>query len=382
MTIRDLQFANRESRISSSNVTSRNLTPGDFLFGHRVLNMLLFLFLVFSLIACKDGASGRIKQKGFVVEAPLNKSTFAINDTISFSIAEKKPVDSMLISTSGKRLFKSEGPVKIKLPASPFGMGREELTVQAWFEDGSTDKQSLSLTIVSDIKPEEKSFKVVNIYPHEPSDYTQGLLIHEGFLYESTGLYGKSHMKKRRLHSGSLEVQTELDKKYFGEGLTLLNDELYQLTWKSNKLFVYNTDLEKKRELDLKGISEAWGLADDGEELILSDGSNKLYRLNPLDLSITGTLGVYDDKGAVSPLNELEYVNGLLYANVYQTDKIAVINPESGKVVAYITKINELLRPEDIHREIGVLNGIAYNPENAHFYITGKNWPKLFEIEL
>jgi glutamine cyclotransferase/nitroreductase len=224
-------------------------------------------------------------------------------------------------------------------------------------------------------------FKVVNTYPHDPKAFTQGLIYRDGVLYESTGLTNQSTLRKVELATGRVLQQTKLDDKYFAEGLTEFNGRLLQLTWKDGLGFVYDRATLAFRE-SFKYYGEGWGLTHDGVRLILSDGeaSSGLRFLDPVSFVETGHVVVKDQGQPVGELNELEFVRGEVYANIWQTDRIARINPATGEVVGWID-LTGLLSPAD-HAGADVLNGIAYDAATNRLFVTGKLWPKLFEIQL
>jgi glutaminyl-peptide cyclotransferase len=224
------------------------------------------------------------------------------------------------------------------------------------------------------------SYEVVRAWPHDRSAYTQGLVFVGGAVYESTGLYGHSSLRKLELASGRVVQQRDLARSYFGEGLTALRNRLYQLTWRSRTGFVYDlASFEPLGEFSYEG--EGWGLTNDGRQLIMSDGSPTLRFIDPASYAVVKTLDVHDVDRPVSGLNELEYVRGEIYANVFQTDRIARIDPVSGQVLGWID-LSGLLSAEDRRAPVDVLNGIAYDPAQDRLFVTGKLWPKLFEIKL
>ena len=226
------------------------------------------------------------------------------------------------------------------------------------------------------------TYEVVNQFSHDQNAFTQGLVYHNGFLYEGTGQYGESNIRKVELETGAVLKQEDLTSNYFGEGITILNEEIYQLTWMSNTGFVY--DLASFDTINTFSYPmEGWGLTDDGESLIMSDGSANLYYLNPDDFNREGQLRVTLEGTPVNRINELEYINGFIYANIYMTDYIYRISPASGRVNGVID-LRGLLDDRVVlqNRWEAVLNGIAYDRENDRLYVTGKLWPYLFEIRL
>lgn len=223
-------------------------------------------------------------------------------------------------------------------------------------------------------------YRIVNTYPHNTNSFTQGLIFDKGVLYESTGLNGRSAVKIVDLKTGKTLKSHELPDNYFGEGIAIIENKIIQLTWRSKTGFVY----DKKTLKLIKKFSyqtQGWGITYDGKYLIISDGSAVLYFMDPNTFKVVGTLEVYGDNGKVSKLNELEYINGEIYANIWGTEKIAKINPKNGRVTAWID-LSGLLNKEDKKNRVDVLNGIAFNSDKGSLFVTGKLWPKMFEIEL
>jgi glutamine cyclotransferase len=224
------------------------------------------------------------------------------------------------------------------------------------------------------------TYEVVNTYPHDPGAFTQGLVFHQGKLYESTGLNGYSSLRQVELETGRVLRKVDLPSQFFAEGLALLNGRLYQLTWQSQRGFIY--DLDSFNMLNTFSYTgEGWGLAHNGRSLIMTDGSSRIRFINPDNFEVQRTVTVQDNRREINYLNELEYIKGEIYANIWQTDRIARIDPESGRVTAWID-LSGLLSPEDRSRGVDVLNGIAYDEAGDRLFVTGKLWPKLFEIRL
>jgi len=222
--------------------------------------------------------------------------------------------------------------------------------------------------------------RVVNIYPHDRTAFTEGLVFQDGVLYESTGLNGQSTLRRVELETGRVLQRYDLPARFFGEGMALYGHRIIQLTWQSHVGFVYDRDsFELQRTFTYP--TEGWGLTHDGQRLIMSDGTAILHFLNPETFEEVGQIEVQDNGRPVLWLNELEYIAGEIYANVWQTDLIARIDPHSGRVTGWID-LTGLLGPEDYAQPVDVLNGIAYDAERDRLFVTGKWWPKLFEIEL
>jgi glutamine cyclotransferase len=222
-------------------------------------------------------------------------------------------------------------------------------------------------------------YKIVHDYPHDREAFTQGLLYHDGFLYETTGMEGKSSLRKVDLTTGKVLQRVDLPGAYFGEGLALWKDKLIQLTWKSKIGFVY--DRATFRQIGSFNYSrEGWGITQDGKRLIMSDGTSTLYFWDPETFKEIGHLDVTDNGKPVKNLNELEYVRGEIYANVWMTERIARISPATGRVLGWID-LPGLLTPAE-RSQTDVMNGIAYDAKQNRLFVTGKNWPKLFEIAM
>ena len=224
------------------------------------------------------------------------------------------------------------------------------------------------------------TYEVVKIFPHDPSAFTQGLLFDEGILYESTGLNGYSSIRRVDLESGKVLALVPLPETFFGEGIAIVDQKLYQLTWQEQTGFIYDKETFALQQ-QFSYPTQGWGITFDGSRLIMSDGTSRLYFWEPETVTQVGTMDVYDENGPVAALNELEYINGEIFANIWQTDKIARIDPTTGAVTGWID-LTGLLPPEERTPAADVLNGIAYLPEGNRLFVTGKRWPKLFEIRL
>ncbi len=224
------------------------------------------------------------------------------------------------------------------------------------------------------------TYRVVATYPHDPGAFTEGLVYADGFLYESTGLRGDSSLRKVEVETGQVVRELRLDDAYFGEGIALVGDRIVQLTFTSGTGFVYRAeDFDMLSEFEYAG--EGWGITYDGARLIMSDGTATLRFLDPRNLAELARIEVTDDGSPVDQLNELEYVSGEVFANVWQTDQIARISPFTGEVAGWID-LDGLLGPDRFEPGVDVLNGIAYDPDRGRLFVTGKRWPRLFQIEL
>jgi glutamine cyclotransferase len=229
-------------------------------------------------------------------------------------------------------------------------------------------------------KTPEFTYKVIHTYPHDSSAFTQGLVYYDGFLYEGTGLKGRSSLRKVRLETGEVLQRTELTPDYFGEGVAIFKNQIIQLTWQSDVGFVYNlSDFHFVRQFSYSG--EGWGLTTDGRDLFMSDGTAEIRVLDPATFAAKRRITVHDGSRHIDELNELEFVDGQIFANVWQTDRVARISPQTGEVLGWID-LKGLLGPMYRVEPGAVLNGIAYDPVGNRLFVTGKLWPNVFEIQL
>lgn len=230
--------------------------------------------------------------------------------------------------------------------------------------------------------PANINYAILKIYPHDTSSYTQGLFWHNNALYEGTGMRGQSKLLVDDLLSGKRSIKVTLPPTDFGEGIALLNNKIYQLTWQEHKVYVYNsTNFKKEKEFEWP--YEGWGITTNGKQLLISTGGSNIYFVNPETFKIERTLGVSDNNGYVGNLNELEFVDSVIYANVWMKDIIIKINEKNGIVEGVLDFSNLLQKTnQPIVQSTDVLNGIAYNKEKKIFYITGKYWPALYEIKI
>lgn len=223
------------------------------------------------------------------------------------------------------------------------------------------------------------SYNIINTYPHDARAFTEGLVYDAGYFYESTGKFNESTLRKVELQTGKIIKLNKLNENYFGEGITLYNNKIFQLTWKSNVGFIYDKDsfnLINKFYYNTEG----WGITHNDEHLIMSDGTDELFFLNPQNFKKVYTIKVHDDFKPITRLNELEFIKGEIYANVWRSDKIARICPHSGRITGWID-LKGLLSPKE-YKNAGTLNGITYDNQNNRIFVTGKMWPKIFEIKL
>lgn len=357
----------------------------------------LLSFVLVAVISCSgsSGPSGNKSDAGkapanetdsrpakrlIEVLAPADNSSVSCADKILFSVAPaagQLKVDSVQVwvgSALAETIFDLPSTVELKHDANP---GRMSVRAVAWSQASKPQTVTLFVNLLSDITPVSYRFRVVKSYPHDRKAYTQGLVYHNGFFYEGTGQQGESSLRKVDPETGKVLSQVNLDGSLFGEGVALLGDRIYQLTWTSKVGFVY--EMETLRQINrIYYQTQGWGLATIGDSLVMSDGTNVIWFLDP-DFNVLSSVDVWDNKGMVDNLNELEMIDGELWANIWQTDRIARIDPVTGKVLGYV-ELNNLLPREERTPATDVLNGIAWDAEGRRLFVTGKYWPRLYEI--
>ncbi len=333
----------------------------------------LLLILSFFLISnCENNNS-----KDFKLKIESTDKTVKLNDTINIEISSKR--GSIIDST---KLFLNNKAVDNNVVLDNHILGNQDIRAII-YSGGQSFTLTSSFDIYSDSRPTLYKYEIINEFRHDDKAYTQGLEFYDNVLYESTGLNGKSSLRKVNYRTGEVLKSIKIDNEYFAEGITILNDKIYQLTWKNQIGFIYNTDLEIMNTFEYGNSIQGWGLCNDGEYIYKSDGTNKIWLLDKETLEEISYIEVMTNKSKIKNINELEYINGKIYANTYQLnrDVVIIINPKNGTVEGVIdfTGIRDLVKESP---DLDVMNGIAYNPKTDRLYVTGKNWDKLFEIEL
>ncbi len=324
------------------------------------------------------------------VKSPHRADLFAYGMPIKIDVVTKKrfgKVDSIQLLSRGKVVATlKNAPWQWQWTPSKNVMGKHYFKLLAFHESGKVGLVNSYVNIKPSKAPKQYGYKVLATYPHDRNAYTQGLFFKDGFLYESTGQYGESSLRKVNLKDGKLLSVNAIAPDYFCEGATWYNNKIIQLTWREQKVFVYNADTFEQEDVFSVPTSngQGWGITTMGDELVISDGTNVLTFIDANDYQVKRTVEVYDNKGEVRSLNELEYIHGKIYANVWLTDKIVVVNPESGAVEGELN-MKGILKPaysKGIDPRDDVLNGIAWDKEKDRLFVTGKRWPKLFDIKI
>ncbi|MGV3762297.1 glutaminyl-peptide cyclotransferase [Parapedobacter sp.] len=350
------------------------------------MNRLIFyipLMLFVFVTACQT----KKKASKFRFDTPEAGTLVPLGESVPMKLVFPEDVsafDSVVYTMDGKVMARKTDSTVVSLSTENAAFGSRTLSAKL-YHDGE-ERVAYSNIVVVPPTPERYSFKVVAEYPHDVNAYTQGLefdgsgALYESTGFESTGQSGKSSLRKVNYQNGEVLQKIELDTRYFGEGLTLVDDKIIQLTWRSNVGFVYNKNtFARTGEFTYGQSKEGWGLCYDGARLIKSDGTSRLYFLNKDTYAEEGFVEVYDDKGPLDSLNELEYIDGKIYANVYTKDIIVIIDPKTGAVEGEINLIGIYPDKADYNNE---LNGIAYDRNGDRLFVTGKLWSKLYHIEL
>ena len=348
---------------------------------HALSFYLIAILIVISCDIEKKIESPRIKSYLKII-SPNSNEIIIKNDSIRINIISDSKEKSIKESTVllNKDTFNFKNKINISTN-NLLRYGRYNIKISTLFDDGSVEDKSKNIFLYPDQKPKELEYELIKIITHDPETYTQGLLIDESkYLIESSGQYGKSFIKKVDMESNIIINKLMIDKKLFAEGITVYDDKLYMLTWKSNKGLILD-----KNTLELIGefnySTEGWGLTTIDDNLVMSDGTEKLFFIDPKSFKINNYIEVYDNNGKVENINEMEYINDKIYANIYGKDIIVIINYKTGEV-ENIINLEGLLKRENYNTNIDVMNGIAYNLENESILVTGKWWPSMFEIKI
>ncbi|MBD1392832.1 glutaminyl-peptide cyclotransferase [Mucilaginibacter glaciei] len=346
----------------------------------------------FALIAALAyGCTNNDKTAGDITISPDAGTSYKSGDVIAAKVnlpGDIKP-DSVVYLLDSTRVGSAKDSSVVKIKTDSLGLGARVITAKVYQGGKSTDVTT-NVVLLSAKAPEELSYTVEKTFPHDTASYTEGLQYADGVIYESDGGVsaspeGRSSLRKADLNTGKVLKIRDGDPKIFSEGLSVVGDKIVQLTWTEKIGYVYD---KKTFEIINKfnnnvGV-EGWGLCFDGTKLYMDDSTNRIWFLDKDKFNATGFIDVYDDKGPINKLNEMEYINGLIYANVYETDDIVVINPKTGSVLQRINMANIYplnTRPAGFDNDNNVLNGIAYDKATSRIFVTGKKWPKMYQVK-
>ncbi|UNY98194.1 glutaminyl-peptide cyclotransferase [Zhouia spongiae] len=345
----------------------------------KFYKILIFSFLPVFFMACNGKHATKKNRLSINIEAP--EKNIHLNDVIKVYI--KNPKDLTISGVSYKLDGNEVSITDNTLRLEDIKLGKHLLEASVKTE-GEMITVSKSFTVFNHTAPKVYTYKIINEYPHDIEAFTQGFEFYRDTLFEGTGRNGLSKLRKINFKTGQPYKEIKLANAYFGEGITILNDKVYQLTWQGNTGFVYDVNtFEKLNTFKYDHSKEGWGLCNDGKKLFKSDGTERIWTLDPDTLVEESYIEVYTNKTKLQKINELEYVNGKIYANTWQFEKEVgiIINPENGAVEGVID-FSGLKDKVKQHPALDVLNGIAYNKSRKTFFITGKNWDKTFEVEL
>lgn len=347
----------------------------------KIYNPLFLIILGFFVSSC--GSDSEETDSGFSLEIAENKKEFQLGESINAQVTGQK--DSVVYYLGEQRLQKITGNENLNYTFKNEKLGKWPFSAKI-FRNGKMVEKQQEITLFNNTAPATYTYEIVTSYPHATDAYTQGLEFYEGELYESTGQYGSSSLRKVDLKTGEVLRKINIPSNYFAEGITILNNRIYQLTWQEKVGFIYDVEtFEKLGEFNYGESKEGWGLTNDGNRIYKSDGSEKIWFLNSQTLEEEGFIQTLTHRTISTQLNELEWVEGKIYANTYQKDGVAIINPINGAIEGVInfSGLREQLgNVADLDPVNDVLNGIAYNRDTKKLYVTGKNWDSLFEVKI
>ena len=338
------------------------------------LDKVLKIIIVATLISGCGNSSKPIKH--FLIQTNANKNVISNTDNLKLSLSNpsNKKIDSVNYVMNNSAVADI-----FSLQNSSLG---EKMIKAEVFYDGKKEVALQKVIVVNGSTPKLYTYELLNTYPHDITSYTQGLEFYKGVLYESTGQYGESKLRALDYKNDAILNNVNLSRSYFGEGLTVLNDKIYQLTWKEGRGLIYDVNtFETLGSFNYGQSKEGWGLCNDGRQLYKTDGSENIWILNAETLEEERFVQAYTNKGRLTNLNELEWVEGKIYANRYQKNGVAIINPINGAIEA-VLDFKDLKNKVTNHPGLDVLNGMAYNPDTKTLFVTGKRWDKLFEVRI
>jgi len=350
---------------------------------NQIKNLLFIAIIVAFVSSCKDDKPGAYRS--FL--SPMIGLNVPVGNEFEVKVqfGKDKRVDSVVYLIDTAKVIAKTDTSVVKLKTAGLKLGSHILTAKI-YEGTEAEELTTNINVLAAQAPVEYTYKVIKTLPHDTASYVEGLEYHDGFFYESAGDYGHSSLRKVEPSTGKILQKADLDKQYFGEGITVIGNKIIQLTYREKVGFVYDKATFKKlSEFSYTTGREGWGLAFDGDKVLNTDGSNTIFFLNKDTYQKIGSIDVFDNKGPIQNLNELEIIDGKIYANVYTTNEIMIINPETGVVESKIDLSGLLpadyFKTED-EKANNVLNGIAYDKAGKRLFVAGKKWPHIFQIDL
>lgn len=349
-------------------------------------NLLVVILLAITVVNCNGE-----KEDLFSINENALKAQYFQKDQLSLEVLNPKSekIDSVVYNMDDIRIGSSKETAKFSFALQNQKLGYHSIKTSTYF-DGKVEQDSTRIEVVSDIEPKLLSYTIVNTYPHDVAAYTQGLEFYRDTLYEgtgngagnSTGIRGISSLRKTDYKTGKVYKKIEFPENIFGEGITILNNKVYQLTYQNNEAYVYNADtFVKEKTFPYFKAMEGWGLTTDGKNLYMNDGSERIHILDPATFKQLDYVNVYSSTTKIPSINEMEWIDGKIYSNIYGKDAVVIINPSNGCVES-ILNFSDLKNKITKLPDTDVLNGIAYNPKTKTLFVTGKNWDKMFEIKI
>jgi glutamine cyclotransferase len=346
----------------------------------KYCNLLIFITLTQFISSC--GPSKAEKESYFSFDTGQMKTQCTTGENVAITVlnTKAKTVDSIVYYLNEQKVKSAKSINPFTLPIAAKKFGYQNLKAQIYFDDDFVEITT-RIEVVSSKTPEFKNYKIVNTYMHDTLSFTEGLEFYRDTLYESTGQKGSSHLRSYDYKTGKVYRQINLESEYFGEGITAINKQWFQLTWQSNVGFIYDANtLKKIKTFTYDKPIEGWGMTNDGQSIYHSDGTEKIWKMNPSTQKMDDYINVYTNTNKIKSINELEWVEGKIYGNIWQKDAIAIINPSTGEVEGVLDLSGLRSQVKNVAAE--VLNGIAYNAKTKTLFVTGKNWDKLFEIKV
>ena len=343
-------------------------------------NVLSVILLGLFAVACQDKAKEH--ENLFAFNTAAFKETYTPDESVTLEIqnTQNKTIDSIIYYVNDAKVASKKGAEKVSLALLDKKLGYQNLKALVYFE-GENVETTARIEVISNVVPKLLNYTIVNTFAHDTLAFTEGLEFYRDTLIESTGQKGISHFRKYDYKTGKVFKQVNLENEYFGEGITVINNKIYQLTWQSNVGFIYDANtLKKLKTFPYDKKIEGWGMTHDDKHIYQSDGTEKIWKMDPETQKMVDYINVYTNSNKIKSINELEWIDGKIYGNIWQKDAIAVINPTTGAVEGVLDLSG--LRGKVTNKDAEVLNGIAFNPKTKTIFVTGKNWDKLFEIRV
>jgi glutamine cyclotransferase len=346
-----------------------------------------FILLLTAIAVLTYSCNNNNKQQAGLTLSPEAGTSYKSGDAVTIKLSYPSDIkpDSIVYLLDSARVASKKDSSAITIKTDTMPLGPRGITAKL-YQGGKSQDVSTNIVLLAAKAPELYTYKVEKVYPHDTTSYTEGLLYQDGYLYESTGEVGHSTLRKVNLETGKAVKVAKIDSQYFGEGSAIIGDKILMLTYKDPRVgFVFDKNTFKLLKTFPFHIGvEGWGMTNDGKKLYMDDSTNRIWFLDKDTYQQIGFVDVYDDKGPVQQINELEYIDGKIYANVYTTDNILVIDPKTGAVLQKIdmsTLWPASKRPIDFDDNNNVLNGIAWDAQGKRIFVTGKKWPHLYQVK-